>query len=117
MTFLSAENLSIGATSENADLAWDLIKFMQRPDELAVYLPARNKLAARDDVPDESGDPVRATFAEQLSDAWAPEGDLAAVSTKVFTYLQQALQAKISGTSTADALATAQAAIDEALAK
>lgn len=117
LTFLSAENLSIGATSENADAAWDLITFMQRPDELAVYLPARNKLAARDDVPDESGDPVRATFTEQLANAWAPEGKLAAVSNEVFTAVQQALQAKISGTSTADALATAQAAIDEALAE
>jgi multiple sugar transport system substrate-binding protein len=116
LTFLSAENLSIGAASENADAAWDLITFMQRPDELAVYLPARNKLAARNDVPDESGDPVRATFNEQLANAWAPEGRLAAVSNEVFTAVQQALQAKISGTSTADALATAQAAIDEALA-
>jgi multiple sugar transport system substrate-binding protein len=116
LTFLSAENLSIGATSENADAAWDLITFMQRPDELAVYLPARNKLAARNDVPDESGNPVRAIFTEQLASAWAPEGKLAAVSNEVFTYVQQALQAKISGTSTADALATAQAAIDEALA-
>lgn len=116
LTFLSAENLSIGATSENADAAWDLITFMQRPDELAVYLPARNKLAARNDVPDESGDPVRAIFNEQLANAWAPEGELASVSNEVFTYVQQALQAKISGTSTAEALATAQAAIDEALA-
>ncbi|CAN5624439.1 hypothetical protein BH10ACT7_BH10ACT7_25610 [soil metagenome] len=117
LTFLSAENLSIGSSSEHADEAWDLITFMQRPDELAVYLPARNKLAARNDVPDESGDPVRATFVEQLGDAWAPEGELAATSGEVFTYVQQALQAKISGTSTADALAAAQTAIDEALAK
>lgn len=117
LTFLSAENLSIGATSKNVDAAWNLIKFMQLPDELAVYLPARNKLAARNDVPDESGDPVRATFSEQLASAWAPEGKLASVSGEVFTYVQQALQAKISGTSTADALATAQAAIDGALAE
>ncbi|WP_343923887.1 sugar ABC transporter substrate-binding protein, partial [Rhodoglobus aureus] len=116
-TFLSAENLSISLTSEHADEAWDLITFMQRPEELEVYLPARNKLAARNDVPDASGDPVRATFAEQLNSAWAPEGKLAAGSNEIFTFVQQSLQAKISGTSTADALAAAQASIDETLAK
>ena len=87
-TFLSAENLSVGAASKNPDAAWELIEFMQRPDELATYLPERNKLPARDDVPGVTDDPVRAVFAEQLQDAWAPDGDLAAKSNEVFTYLQ-----------------------------
>lgn len=118
LTFLSAENLTIGEGSEHSDAAWDLIKFMQQPEELAIYLPERNKLPARDDVPDESEDPVRATFAEQLQSAWAPSGKLAAVSNDVFTHVQRALQATLSGSSsTADALKTAQTGIDEALAK
>ncbi|WP_162606440.1 ABC transporter substrate-binding protein [Jiangella asiatica] len=115
-TFLSAENLTISATSENADAAWDIITWMQEPDVLAEYLPERNKLAARDDV-DTGDDPIRAVFAEQLQHAWAPEGTLAAASSEVFTHIQSAMQAAVSGAaSPEDALADAQAKIDEALA-
>lgn len=116
-TFLSAENLTIGATTENADAAWDVIEWMQQPDVLAEYLPERNKLAARDDV-DTGDDPKRAVFAEQLQEAWAPEGDLASVSSEVFTHIQGALQGAVGGgRSVEDALAEAQAKIDEALAQ
>jgi multiple sugar transport system substrate-binding protein len=117
MTFLSAENLGIGATSDNADAAWDLIEFMQDPEELEIYLPERNKLPARDDVPGTAEDPIRAVFAEQLQEAWAPEGDVAAKSGEIFTHLQRALQSTVSGDATAEeAAAEAQEAIDEALA-
>ncbi|WP_169738933.1 ABC transporter substrate-binding protein [Jiangella gansuensis] len=115
-TFLSAENLTIGATTENADAAWDVITWMQQPEVLAEYLPERNKLAARDDV-DSGDDPIRAVFAEQLANAWAPEGAVAAASSEVFTHIQGALQAAAGGgSSPEDALADAQAKIDEALA-
>ncbi|WP_158564078.1 ABC transporter substrate-binding protein [Jiangella anatolica] len=115
-TFLSQENLAISTTTENADAAWDVIAWMQQPDVLAEYLPERNKLAARDDV-DTGDDPVRAIFAEQLQQAWAPEGDLAAASSEVLTRIQGALQAAAGGgTSVPDALAEAQGQIDEALA-
>jgi multiple sugar transport system substrate-binding protein len=117
MTFLSAENLGIGATSDNADAAWDLIEFMQDPEELEIYLPERNKLPARDDVPGTAEDPIRAVFAEQLQEAWAPEGAVAAKSGEIFTHLQRALQSTVSGDATAEeAAAEAQEAIDEALA-
>ncbi len=116
-TFLSAENLTIGATSENADAAWDLIAWMQQPEVLAEYLPERNKLAARDDV-DTGDDPVRGVFAEQLEQAWAPEGELAAVSSEVFTHVQAALQAAVAGDSSVeDAVSDAQADIDESLSQ
>jgi multiple sugar transport system substrate-binding protein len=115
-TFLSAENLTIGATSDQPDQAWDLITFMQQPAELATYLPARNKLPARDDVPGTTEDPVRAIFAEQLQQAWAPDAVLAPKSNEVLTELQAALQATISGTPVADAAAAAQARIDETMA-
>lgn len=116
-TFLSAENLAIGATSEHADEAWDLITFMQQPDELATYLPERNKLPARDDVPGTEDDPVRAVFAAQLKEAWAPEGEVAAKSGEIFTHLQTALQQAVSGSaSPQDAAEQAQQAVDEALA-
>lgn len=115
-TYLSAENLAIGAGSGDADAAWDLIEWMQQPSVLEAYLPARNKLPARDDVPGAVADPVRAVFADQLVHAWAPNGALAARSNEALTIVQQALQSVISGSSApADAAATAQAAIDEAL--
>lgn len=115
-TFLSAENLTIGAGSGDADAAWDLIEWLQQPSVLEEYLPARNKLPARNDVPGAVTDPERATFAEQLVNAWAPNGDLAVRSNEALTLVQQALQSVISGAaSPADAAAEAQAAIDEAM--
>ncbi|GAA0940712.1 sugar ABC transporter substrate-binding protein [Pseudonocardia zijingensis] len=115
-TVLSAENLTIGATSDDVDRAWDLITYLQRPEVLQVYLPERNKLPARDDVPGTDEDPVRAIFAEQLQQAWAPDATLAPRNTEVLTALQSALQATISGTPVPDAARAAQATIDEALA-
>ncbi|SDE48917.1 ABC transporter substrate-binding protein [Glycomyces harbinensis] len=115
-TYLSAENLTIGAGSGDADAAWDLIEWMQQPSVLEEYLPERNKLPARDDVPGAVTDPVRAVFADQLVNSWAPTGDLAEKSNEALTIVQQALQAVISGSAApADAAAEAQAAIDEAL--
>jgi multiple sugar transport system substrate-binding protein len=115
-TFLSAENLTIGAGSGDADAAWDLIAYLQRPDVLEAYLPERNKLPARDDVPGAVQDPVRKKFAEQLETAWAPEGEVATNADEALVLVQEALQAVISGAaSPADAAATAQAAIAEAL--
>ena len=115
-TFLSAENLTIGEGSDDADAAWDLITYLQKPDVLADYLPARNKLPARDDVPGTDEDPVRKVFAEQLQDAWAPQGALATHADEALTIVQEALQAAISGSADpADAAGTAQSDIDEAL--
>jgi multiple sugar transport system substrate-binding protein len=114
-TMLSAENLTIGATSDDVDRAWDLITFMQRPEELQVYLPERNKLPARNDVPGTAEDPVRAVFAQQLQQAWAPDAALAPHTTELLTALQAALQQAISGTPVPDAARSAQATIDEAL--
>jgi len=117
-TFLSAENLSIGATSQNPDKAWELISWLQGPAELAEYLPVRNKLAARNDVPDASNDPVRKVFGQQLEEAWAPDEKLAPKASEVMTHIQAALQASASGSATTEkALATAQKAIDESLAQ
>jgi multiple sugar transport system substrate-binding protein len=115
-TMLSAENLTVGATSDAVDQAWDLITFMQRPDELATYLPERNKLPARSDVPGTAEDPVRAIFAEQLQQAWAPDAALAPHTNEVLSALQAALQSTISGTGIEEAARSAQTAIDEALA-
>ncbi|MFB9659979.1 ABC transporter substrate-binding protein [Glycomyces mayteni] len=117
-TFLSAENLAIGAGSGDADAAWDLIEWLQQPSVLEEYLPERNKLPARSDVPGAVTDPVRAVFADQLVNAWAPTGETALHSTEALTIVQQALQAVVSGSaSAADAAAEAQAAIDEAMGR
>ena len=79
-------------------------------------LPDRNKLPARSDVPGTAEDPVRAIFAEQLQQAWAPDAALAPHTTEVLTALQAALQQALSGTPVPDAARNAQSAIDEALA-
>lgn len=115
-TYLSAENLTLGAGSGDADAAWDLIAWMQKPEVLETYLPARNKLPARDDVPGAVTDPIRKTFADQLVNAWAPTGAMAQHSNEALTLVQEALQAVISGASDAeDAAKAAQSAIDEAV--
>lgn len=116
-TFLSAENLTITEDSGDADAAWDLIIHLQQPQVLEGYLPERNKLPARDDVPGAVEDPTRKKFADQLDSAWAPMGDVATNSEEMLTLVQEALQATISGSAeAAEAAATAQAGIDEALA-
>ncbi|KAB8193161.1 extracellular solute-binding protein [Nonomuraea phyllanthi] len=117
VTFLAAENLAITSGSSHPDAAWDLMTWMQDPKALAEYLPDRNKLATRDDVPAD-GDEARSVFAEQLKSAWAPSGALAEHSSEVFTHVQGALQAAISGSATVDqALAEAQQKIDKTLAE
>lgn len=116
LTFLSAENLTIGKGSGDADAAWSLITHLQEPGVLAKYLPARNKLAARNDVTGADDDPVRKVFTEQLEEAWAPDGKLAAHSNEVFTLLQEAQQAVVSGSgSPEEAAGSAQTSIDEVL--
>ncbi len=93
---------------------------MQQPEVLNEYLPVRNKLPALRNVaaePQWADDPVWSVFIEQLDSAWAPTGDLATNSAEIFTYVQEAVQAAVSGDSTVeDALAAAQAQIDEVMA-
>jgi multiple sugar transport system substrate-binding protein len=119
-TFLNAEHLTITSGSENPDAAWDLIVWMQQPEVLNDYLPKRNKLPALKNVADEpqwADDPVWSVFTSQLEDAWAPTGNVATNSAEILTYIQEAVQASVSGDSTIDeALAAAQVKIDEALA-
>ena len=119
-TFLNAEHLTITSGSENADTAWDLITWMQQPEVLNDYLPKRNKLPALSNVaaePQWADDPVWSVFTSQLEDAWAPTGNVATNSAEILTYIQEAVQASVSGDSSIDdALAAAQAKIDEALA-
>jgi multiple sugar transport system substrate-binding protein len=97
------------------DKSWNLIAYMQQPDVLKRYLPERNKLPARTDVASEplwTQDPIWSVFTEQLDTAWAPEGDVAVNSAEIFTYLQEAIQAAISGTAVSTALAQSQEKID-----
>jgi multiple sugar transport system substrate-binding protein len=118
-TFLAAENLTITTGSQNADAAWDLLTYMQKPDVLNEYLPERNKLPARKDVaskPPWSNDPVWSVFVNQLPAAWAPEGQVASKSAEIFTHIQKAIQAAVSGDSSVEAaLARAQEKIGSVL--
>lgn len=119
-TFLNAEHLTITSGSEQADAAWDLMTWLQLPEVLNVYLPERNKLPALKNVAEEpqwADDPVWSVFTSQLNDAWAPVGNVATNSAEILTYIQEAVQAAVSGdTSIDDALATTQAKIDDVLA-
>lgn len=120
-TFLSSEHLTITSASQQADAAWDLMLWMQEPAVLNEYLPQRNKLPALKNVAEEpqwADDPVWSVFTSQLNEAWAPTGDVATNSAEILTYLQEAVQAAVSGDSSVDdALAATQAKIDGVLAK
>jgi multiple sugar transport system substrate-binding protein len=119
-TFLSAENLTITTGSQAPDAAWDLMLWMQQPEVLNEYLPERNKLPALRNVaaePQWADDPVWSVFIEQLDSAWAPTGDVAIHSAEIFTYIQEAVQAAVSGDSSVDdALAQTQDKIDAVMA-
>ena len=119
-TFLSSEHLTITSASEQADAAWDLMLWLQEPEVLNEYLPQRNKLPALKSVaaePQWADDPVWSVFTSQLEDAWAPTGDVATNSAEILTYLQEAVQAAVSGDSSVDdALAATQTKIDGVLA-
>jgi multiple sugar transport system substrate-binding protein len=119
-TFLSAENLTITTGAQNPDAAWDLMLWLQQPEVLNEYLPERNKLPALRNVaaePQWADDPVWSVFIEQLDSAWAPTGDVATKSAETFTYIQEAVQAAISGDSTVEeALAETQGQIDGVMA-
>ena len=119
-TFLSAENLTITSGSQNPDAAWELMLWMQQPAVLNEYLPVRNKLPALRNVaaePQWADDPVWSVFVSQLESAWAPTGDVAVHSAEIFTFIQEAIQAAVSGDSTVEAaLEETQGKIDAALA-
>jgi multiple sugar transport system substrate-binding protein len=120
-TFLAQENLTITKGAKDPEAAWKLLTYLQRPDVLAKYLPERNKLPARTDMSTRSpwsDDPVWKVFTEQLPSAWAPTGKTAINSAEILTYVQEAIQAAVSGDKTVDAaLARAQQKIDGALSK
>lgn len=117
VSFLSAENLTVTRDSANADAAWDLLTWMQQPDVMNEYLPARNKLPVREDTaadPQWADGAVR-VFVDQLDVAWAPDAELAPSSAEIFTAAQGAMQSALSGTSSPqDALAAWQRVVDEA---
>ena len=119
-TFLSAENLTI-TNAADADAAWKLLTYLQRPEVLNRYLPKRNKLPTRRDVaedPQWRDDPVWSVFVRQLESAWAPPADVAPKSAEVFTEITNAIQTGVGGRSSADAaLEQAQQQIDGILAR
>jgi multiple sugar transport system substrate-binding protein len=94
--------------------------WLQQPEVLNEYLPERNKLPALRNVaaePQWADDPVWSVFIEQLDSAWAPTGEVATKSAEIFTYIQEAVQAAISGDSTVEeALAETQGQIDGVMA-
>jgi multiple sugar transport system substrate-binding protein len=119
-TFLSAENLTV-TVSADADAAWKLLTYLQRPDVLNGYLPKRNKLPTRRDVaqdPQWRDDPVWSVFVDQLESAWAPPADVAPTSAEVFSSITDAIQTGLGGGGDVDAaLEQAQAQVDGVLAR
>jgi multiple sugar transport system substrate-binding protein len=118
-TFLSSEDLTITTGSQNPDIAFDLMTYMQQPKVLNEYLPERNKLPAVKEVANGepwSTDPVWSVFMEQLPTAWVPDQEIAPKSAEIFTYVQEAIQAAVGGDSSVEAaLSRAQERISGAL--
>lgn len=118
VTVLAATNIGMSTVTEHPDEVWDFLTHVQQPEVLLDYLPDRNKVSPRTDIAEEvvAGDAERLVFAQELDNAWTPSNELAPKSNEVFTYIQQALQAAVSGTmSVEQALAEAQGNIDNAL--
>jgi multiple sugar transport system substrate-binding protein len=119
-TFLSAENLTV-TNAADADAAWTLLTYLQRPDVLNRYLPKRNKLPTRRDVaedPQWREDPVWSVFVDQLESAWAPPADVAPKSAEVFTEVTNAIQTGVGGRDDVNtALQGAQQQIEAILAR
>jgi multiple sugar transport system substrate-binding protein len=74
-SFVGGGNLGVFAQSDNKEAAWELVRYLSRPEvqktwyETVKDLPAAQ--AAWED-PTLSGDPLLAAFGEQLKDAKAP---------------------------------------------
>jgi multiple sugar transport system substrate-binding protein len=116
LTYLQSENLVISPTASDAQTkaAWKLLTFMQKPDQLKVYLPARSKLSLRTDVDLEN--PVTKKFSSFLANAWVPTGDAREKWAELSSYYQVALESVVSGSSSVDdALTTFQQSIDSTL--
>lgn len=109
-SILGGENMAITAQSENLDAAWELLKWTQEPDNLIPYLQKVGRLPSRKDLADEpawADDPILSVFVEQLfvarPRAYGPN------YPEISTYIQEAIQASISGESdVAAALSRAQ---------
>lgn len=119
-TFLAATNIAMSTATDHPEEVWEFLTYVQQPDVLLEYLPDRNKVSPREDIAEEvvAGDAERLVFAQELSNAWAPSAEVAPKANEVFTYIQQALQAAISGTASVEqALSDAQRNIDSALGR
>lgn len=120
-TRLDSEALTITRDAACADAAWALITWMQQPEVMNDYLPERNKLPVRSDVaehPRWTEDEPFVALIDQLGSAWTPTGEVAIHADEIFTRVQEAAQAAISGASTPEeAAATLQGQIDTVLDK
>lgn len=119
ITRLDSEALTITRDAACPDAAWELIKWMQQPRVMNDYLPERNKLPVRSDVaeaPRWTTDEPFVVLIEQLGSAWTPTGEVAIHAAEIFTRIQEAAQAAMSGSATPEAAAeTLQSQIDAAL--
>jgi multiple sugar transport system substrate-binding protein len=116
LTYLQSENLVMSPTANDAEVqaAWKLLTFMQQPDQLKTYLPARSKLSLRTDV--ELENPVTKKFSSFLANAWVPTGEAREKWAAVSATYQVAFESVISGSSSVDdALTAFQQSIDTAL--
>ena len=118
-SILGGEDRTIMASSKNADAAWDLLTWTQKPNELKKYLIQAGKLPSRQTMADEphwSKDPVLSVFVEQLKVA-KPRA-YGAKYPQISNAIQNAIQAAISGQSNVEtALSQAQKTITSLLPK
>jgi multiple sugar transport system substrate-binding protein len=112
-SILGGENVGITSGSQNPDAAWDLLTWIQNPDNLLPYLEEVDRLPGREDLAERpvfAEDPVLSIFVEQLKvarpRAYGPN------YPEISTAVQVALQGAISGESgVREALERAQSQI------
>lgn len=109
-SILGGENMAITAQSPNYETAWDLLTWTQEPDNLVPYLEKVDRLPSREDLADAEAwakDPILSVFVEQLYVA-RPRA-YGSKYPEISTYIQDAIQGAISGSSNVEtALANAE---------
>lgn len=100
-TILGGENWAITSTSENKDIAWDIVKFMQQPEYLKPFLQAAGRLPSRKDLIEDpfwQDDPLLKIFADSMgvakARAYGPE------YPKISDTIQEMIHQVISGVKT-----------------
>lgn len=103
----------INPNSENPELAWELLQFMNQPESITELVGPQARITQRDDVNAEilSSDPMLSYVAEEVLPVTHYRPGFAEYP-EVSVALQEATEAVVTGTSPEDAAAAYQAAVE-----